>query len=179
MDIQGQGWGLDGAVLFGGATALIIAKSLFDEPGEATDRLAVWSLAAVFFARIGCLNRGCCFGLPTDSVIGLENPPGSPAANYGLFDGNALSLATSVKTWPTQAFEGIGAILIFLVGAAFLGRGRPGALTFALPLFLGMMRLLNAEYRAPDVTATIDPRWVTLSVVVISALALTKRASSD
>lgn len=179
MDVSGQGWGLDGAIILGGLAALMVCKPLFDEPGEATDRLALWALPAVLFARLGCFNRGCCFGLPTDSPLGIANPAGSPAANYQLLEGNPLTLASSIKTWPTQAFEGLGALLIFLIGAIALNRLRPGALTFAIPLFLGLSRLINSEFRAPDLLANADPRLITLAVIVLAGCGLTVHAGKD
>ena len=57
------------------------------------------------FGRVGCFFAGCCFGIPTDSFIGVEFP-----------HGHAHTLYPGESVFPTQLFEaGFLFILFFLL----------------------------------------------------------------
>ncbi len=70
-----------------------------------TDTLAPSILIMQIFARIGCLARGCCFGIPYKGIFSIQFPKGE--VSYAVF--------------PTQLFEIVFA-LILLVGIAILYR---------------------------------------------------------
>lgn len=55
------------------------------------------------FGRIGCFFAGCCFGVPTDSILGVAFP-----------HGHAHDLYPDETVWPTQLFESF-----FLFGLFF------------------------------------------------------------
>jgi phosphatidylglycerol:prolipoprotein diacylglycerol transferase len=56
-------------------------------------------------ARIGCFLNGCCPGKPTDGFLGVKFPPDSFAGYF--FPG--------VKLLPTQLFESMAGLMIFLL----------------------------------------------------------------
>ena len=70
------------------------------------DILAIGLLLALAFGRIGCFLRGCCFGKPTDSFMGVRFPPQSAAFKQHIKMGlaNPGSLNT-VPIHPTQLYE--------------------------------------------------------------------------
>jgi len=51
------------------------------------------------FGRLGCFMAGCCYGLPTDSCLGVVFPAGSGAP-------------AGIPLWPTQLFSAGGDFLI-------------------------------------------------------------------
>ena len=65
--------------------------------------------------RIGCFLGGCCFGGVTDSIFGVVFPAGSHAAHVypGGPGGGSLPLL------PTQLFEAVFEIVLFLVMTVF------------------------------------------------------------
>lgn len=58
-----------------------------------------------FFGRVGCFFAGCCYGRTTNGCLGVAFPdqPEQGILHYGL------------KRYPTQLFEGILLLVIFLV----------------------------------------------------------------
>ena len=64
----------------GGVIGAAAASRLWKIPlSQFADILAPAFLASMGIGRIGCFLGGCCFGLHTDSPIGLTFPPSSPA----------------------------------------------------------------------------------------------------
>lgn len=62
------------------------------------------------FGRIGCFLGGCCFGAPTDSVLGISFPAGSEAARL-----YPSSSGGSVPVLPTQLIEAVFEFLLFVL----------------------------------------------------------------
>ena len=91
------------------------------------------------FGRIGCFLAGCCFGKPTDSILGVVFPAGSAAP-------------AGVPLWPVQLFSAAGDFL--LAGTLLLlekKRRGDGLLTGAYLLLYSVGRFLIEFLRA-------DPR---------------------
>jgi phosphatidylglycerol---prolipoprotein diacylglyceryl transferase len=115
-----------GAAQYGGFAIVIpcsvpLLAALRVPLGEFWDAATFTILAAMFFARIGCLLNGCCAGLPSTSWL-------------------SMNLPNRAKVWekriPTQILEaGMAALLFF--AAIFLLPFRP----FAGALFLVMTAL--------------------------------------
>ncbi len=90
--------------LIGGFLAGLLAIKLFKEPIiEWMDALAVSILVGVAIGRMGCLAGGCCYGLPTESFIGLTftHPFASAPLHQALY--------------PTQLMEALFCGLLALV----------------------------------------------------------------
>jgi len=65
------------------------------------------------FGRMGCLLAGCCFGLPTDSSLGLVFPPKSPASEAQWKAGELASMhLPSLPVHPTQLYESAASLAI-------------------------------------------------------------------
>jgi phosphatidylglycerol:prolipoprotein diacylglycerol transferase len=79
------------------------------------DRFPYWRAAdmagfvvpvGLAFGRMGCLLAGCCFGLRTDSVLGLVFPKSSPASESQFKAGQLASMhLPSLPVHPTQIYE--------------------------------------------------------------------------
>jgi phosphatidylglycerol---prolipoprotein diacylglyceryl transferase len=126
------------------------------------DRFPFWKAAdmagfavplGLGFGRMGCLLAGCCFGLRTESALGLSFPPGSPAseAQFKLHELSSARMA-SHPVHPTQIYE---SAMSFAIAAFCLlyvhGRKRYDGQVFVM--FLGLYalgRFLLELVRADD-----------------------------
>jgi phosphatidylglycerol:prolipoprotein diacylglycerol transferase len=89
------------------------------------DRFPFWRAAdmagfvvpvGLAFGRMGCLLAGCCFGLKTDSALGLVFPSNSPASESQFKAGELASLhMPSLPVLPTQIFESAASLAIAAV----------------------------------------------------------------
>lgn len=95
--------------LFGGVIAFFISYKLVFKNFHRIDSHLNCIVPAVLIAhcmgRIGCFFGGCCFGRPTNSIIGVKFPVGSLAYNvYG-----------NVKVLPTELIEALFLFVLFLI----------------------------------------------------------------
>ena len=79
--------GLTGLTLYGGFIAAVLASILYLR----INRLSVWKACDAFapsialgigISRVGCFMNGCCFGLPTESALGVVFPAFSAAGSF-------------------------------------------------------------------------------------------------
>lgn len=108
-----------GLVFLGGfflalAVTLIYAVSKKIPLLKLFDALAPGVSLGYAIARIGCFLNGCCFGVPTNSWLGVRFPPGSLAASY--CPGEAV--------YPTQLYSMTLMFLVFLFLAWLYPRKR-------------------------------------------------------
>lgn len=86
--------------------------------------------------RIGCFLNGCCFGKPTEWLVGVVYPDGSaPFLRYG-----------TMPLHPVQLYEAGLNILIFGVMLVLVKRGRGVALSGYIA-FYGLMRFADEFFR--------------------------------
>ena len=105
--------GLIGSV---GAAVFLLRRDKFPF-WKAADMAGFAVPLGLAFGRMGCLLAGCCFGVETNSPVGLSFPPHSPAS---LQQFKAGLLATDM-TWsrhvhPTQIYESAASLLIAAAG---------------------------------------------------------------
>jgi phosphatidylglycerol:prolipoprotein diacylglycerol transferase len=79
--------GIGGLSMFGGLILAIICSVIFLRLKKLNvqniaDILAPSVMLGLGVARIGCFLNGCCFGLPTQSFLGVIFPPNSPAGYF-------------------------------------------------------------------------------------------------
>lgn len=79
--------GLTGLTMYGGFIAAILVSILYLR----VNRLSVWKACDAFapsialgigISRVGCYMNGCCFGLPTESALGVVFPAFSAAGSF-------------------------------------------------------------------------------------------------
>lgn len=108
-----------GLVYYGGIILGVLCAILFLK----IRRLNIWkvvdsctpSLAiGQAIGRIGCFLNGCCFGKPVS--WGIKFPPGS-MVSYEQFSQGLIKSANeySLSVHPTQLYEGVNALIIFLI----------------------------------------------------------------
>ena len=114
-----------GVVAYGGFIACVAVSGIYFRFKKAN----LWRLAdstAPFLAlglglvRVGCFFSGCCFGKPTESLVGIRFPAGSVAfkqhAHIGFVGPDA---SHTVPIHPTQLYE---SVFTFLLTAFLLWR---------------------------------------------------------
>ena len=92
--------GLIFASIAGVAYAKITRLAIFDT----ADLIAPFIALGHAIGRVGCFLRGCCFGKPADSFLGVTFPH------------------TFVKIYPTQLFSCVGLLIIFFILFFFQSR---------------------------------------------------------
>lgn len=111
---ENNGFVIKGITFYGGLIGAIICMYilLHISKGKTEYSIKQWyenlTLPLItfhFFGRLGCFFAGCCYGKTTDSVFGMYFPNNieNGIYHYGL------------KCYPTQLFEAISLILIFLL----------------------------------------------------------------
>jgi phosphatidylglycerol:prolipoprotein diacylglycerol transferase len=79
--------GLTGLTMYGGFIAAVLVSILYLR----MNRLSVWKACDAFapsialgigISRVGCFMNGCCFGLPTESALGVVFPAFSAAGSF-------------------------------------------------------------------------------------------------
>ncbi len=102
--------GIAGMVLLGGVVAATIASIWYLK----RKKQPVWQFADVIapalalgigIGRIGCFANGCCYGMPTDSWLGVVFPKGSVAGSY----------FPNTPVLPTQLFSFAWGVILFTI----------------------------------------------------------------
>ena len=98
--------------------------------------LTVPLILAHAFGRIGCFLGGCCYGLPTDSFVGVTYPIGSlPHQDFG-----------NCALHPTQLYESGALFVLVLV----LGNSRLENRAISYLLFYSLIRFAIEFYRGDN-----------------------------
>jgi phosphatidylglycerol:prolipoprotein diacylglycerol transferase len=79
--------GIGGLSMFGGLVLAIVCSIIYLRlkklnVQKIADIVAPSVMLGLGVARIGCFLNGCCFGLPTQSFLGVIFPPDSPAGYF-------------------------------------------------------------------------------------------------
>ena len=127
--------GAEGFVVYGGIVCGLLAAYLYCR--KRSFPFLYWAdcfmpgvALAQGFGRIGCFLAGCCFGKPTDSILGVVFPAGSAAP-------------AGVPLWPVQLFSAGGDFLLAAL-LLLLDRKKPraGLLTGVYLLLYSIGRFL-------------------------------------
>ncbi len=94
--------------LIGGVSAfLILLKYYYKDDNKDVKKIMNTGITGVVlahaFGRIGCYLAGCCFGIPTDSFLGVVFP-----------DGHAHDAFPDIAIYPTQLFESFFLFILFI-----------------------------------------------------------------
>jgi phosphatidylglycerol:prolipoprotein diacylglycerol transferase len=119
------------------------------------------------FGRIGCFFYGCCYGLPTQSFLGIKFPLDSPAGSWG------------VKVIPTQIISAVFLFILFIFLFKIRSKAKgPGKLTGYYLLIYGVFRFIIEFFRG-------DPRgfffifstsqWLSLLLIFLAFTILNKK----
>jgi len=180
-------WGLiaaGGLVFYGGA--LFVLGAMYAgcrlaklPPWPLLDAVCLYVPLGHAFGRLGCFFGGCCFGAPTDCLVGVRFPAGSPAflqhRALGLLPNGAVA---SLPVHPSQLYETVGNLLLFAV-LARLAKGRrplpPGRLTACYLIGYAALRFSLEFWRGDAIRGVYWglslSQYAALAVVLAAAFA--------
>lgn len=100
------------------------------------DTITPGTVLGYAIARLGCFFNGCCFGHPTDSILGVKFPPGSLA--YFQYPG--------ILTHPTQLYSVVVMAITFLFLLWFWPRRKFAGQVFFIGLTIYSVYRFVIEY---------------------------------
>jgi phosphatidylglycerol:prolipoprotein diacylglycerol transferase len=147
-----------GALLGGTATALWLCRRYAVSFWGAADQGIPALPLALSIGRLGCFARGCCYGAPTASWLGLYLP--DRAGNW-------------LPRYPTQLLSAAANLLIFLVLLAVerYGRPREGEVT-RLFFALFLLKRFGIEFLRGDALPAVLGPFNTTHLTCLTGLAL-------
>jgi phosphatidylglycerol---prolipoprotein diacylglyceryl transferase len=119
----GRGFVFYGSFLLAIPTMWWFFKANKLHPYRMLDVMAVTTCLVHMFGRIGCFLAGCCYGLPTDSALGVT-----------FTDEACFAEPLNTPLFPTQLFEAFYIFLVMIVLLTFKNKR-----TFYGQLFLGYL----------------------------------------
>ncbi len=133
-----RGLALHGGLTGAGLGLLLAAKLSGRSPWQLADAFAPPAALALFFFRLGCYGRGCCYGIP--------------CGEGSIFSGLSVKLISNmeVSVHPTQLYSAAATLVLFVLLLA-LNRKKlfQGELSIAFLLFYPVQRFLVEFLRAP------------------------------
>ncbi|MDC0559145.1 prolipoprotein diacylglyceryl transferase [Candidatus Izimaplasma bacterium] len=95
-----------GGLIGGVASFLLLLKYFYKDENKDVRKIMSTVITGVVlahaFGRIGCFFAGCCYGIPTDSFLGVVFPGGHAHLTYG-----------DASIFPTQLFEAFFLFVLF------------------------------------------------------------------
>lgn len=137
LDLIQNGFVFYGGLIGGVCGALAYIKKFKFGVLEMFDSLAIGLPLAHAIGRLGCFCTGCCYGKPTDSIIGIifTHP-------------HNISTPVGIKLYPTQLLEA-GCLLVIFAVLCILSskRVRAGILTLVYCLMYAVARFVIEFFR--------------------------------
>ena len=168
MRLISGGFVFYGGLIFGVLTAVLMAKLLQCKISVYENVLIKAVPLAHAFGRVGCFFAGCCYGKPTDSILGIafDNPLGYAPADVPLF--------------PVQLMEaGMNLILVFVM---WIIDAKCPKNRILLPLYLMVYAVERfvLEYFRFDAERGIylgvsTSQWISLGIFVLGVALLAYR----
>lgn len=146
-----------GMVFYGGLIGAFIASTIYLHKYKLpywryVDAMVPSVAAGHFFGRIGCFSAGCCWGkaAPADSIFATYFPEGALAYSQTAIDTHITHLGelTTQAVYPTQLFESLGVLSIFLILLIIRSRKRfHGQVLISYFILYPLFRTLNETFR--------------------------------
>ena len=154
-----------GGFFFAAITAFLFIKKRNLSIGDVSSMLVLYLPLGHAFGRIGCFMNGCCYGRPTTAFFGVQFPASSMAEQvFGL--GHIVH--------PTQIYSALANVIIFLLLAYFIEKGRTFKWQIVLlyMFFYGVSRLIIEFFRAdnPNVVWGLNlPQLISIVMILIGS----------
>lgn len=138
---------LYGGIICSFLVLLLIIKKLNLNSYDILDKLSPCFLISFFIMKIGCLLNGCCYGKLTDSWFSIPLPLREKARFSQNTFVSSLFGNISMRVYPAQLMEGIGALLI--VGILFFFRRKlvKGETFLFSAMLFSLLRFVVLFYR--------------------------------
>lgn len=138
-----------GGIILGVLCAILFLKVRKLDVWKITDICAPFLAIGQAIGRIGCFLNGCCFGKPVS--WGIKFPPGSMASYEQFSQGLIKSVNEySLSVHPTQLYEGVNALIIFLILIVVRRKKRFNGELFWLYLLLYAITRSGIEFLRGD-----------------------------
>jgi phosphatidylglycerol:prolipoprotein diacylglycerol transferase len=162
-----------GAFLGGAAAAVLAAIWQRVPPGAFLDACAPSVALSMALGRVGCFLSGCCYGGVTDLPWAVRFPQGSDAHVAHLHRGMVLPDSLSLPVHPTQLYEALYALALFVLLVTLRPkRSREGA-TFALLFLVYPIGRFFLEFLRDDVRGSVlafsTPQLFSLVAIALAA----------
>ncbi len=164
---------LMGGLIFGVAAVSVFGICTKRSPLRLMDRLVLPAGVGIALLKLGCFLNGCCFGKPTEGILGVTFP--ANAVTYDYLDTLPL-LGGQIRTvYPTELFEMAGALAGVAVVWYICRRRRPpdGTRAILFAAWFTLVRLAVHPLRAfpygEFVTDTVYPLLYALMLLVETA----------
>jgi phosphatidylglycerol:prolipoprotein diacylglycerol transferase len=147
-----------GLTLYGGLLLAFLASWLFLRARKipflrVADVFAPSLGLGIMVTRLGCFLRGCCFGLPTQSSVGVHFPAGSEASRTAYeyllehaHGGGVVDLPLSPAVYPAQLFASLAGLLILVILLLLDRKRRPEGMIFAAFLALYGIKRFTVDF---------------------------------
>ena len=131
-----------GLVFYGGFLLVIAALIIFCR----RHKLDVWRVLDIValalplghaFGRLGCFLNGCCYGKPTECLLGVKFPDGTPPATH--YPGLHLH--------PVQLYEIVANLILFGLLLLMLKKVKRGQLVSLYFIGYGIIRFVDEFFR--------------------------------
>ncbi len=156
--------------LLSGLLVLVICLKLASLPVLLTlNIMATPFCIAHFFGRLGCFMAGCCFGSPTNSIVGVTFPIDSLPHNH---------YHELIKIHPTQLYESAFVLCLFVFLTKFKTNNQFYIYILTYSIFRFLVEFIRADDRGIVFNQnTFSPSQIIslLTVVLITALILTNK----
>jgi len=141
-----------GGLIFGICSFFLINK-IFKTNNTIAFNLVIPSLILAHgFGRIGCFFAGCCYGKPTNSILGVCFPEGSLPARH---------FSELINLHPVQLYESFFLFLLFFIIIKFVSFEFRIIIYFiAYSIFRFFIELLRADYRGIFLTDFFSPSQI-------------------
>jgi phosphatidylglycerol:prolipoprotein diacylglycerol transferase len=140
-----------GGLIIGSIIFFIINNRLKTNNVLAFNLLAPSIILFHGFGRLGCFLAGCCYGKPTDIIIGVSYPEGSlPYQHFSC-----------TKLHPTQLYEAAFLFILFLIIIKFVSFKKRTAIYFlSYSIFRFLIEFIRADYRGTLLTDFLSPSQI-------------------
>ena len=156
--------------LLSGLLVLVVCLKLASLPILPTlNIMATPFCIAHFFGRLGCFMAGCCFGSPTNSIVGVTFPIDSLPHNH---------YHELIKIHPTQLYESAFVLCLFVFLTKFKTNNQFYIYILTYSIFRFLVEFIRADDRGIVFNQnTFSPSQIIslLTVVLITALILTNK----
>lgn len=162
----------NGFVFYGGLIGgflgyLIYCKAFKQDLFEMTDIAAVSLPIGHAIGRIGCFCSGCCYGMPTDSFLGvIYSHPADPNCPVGI------------KLVPTQLIESFYNLIIFVILLIITLKfeTKKSTRTILYVYMYATCRFINEFFRYDKIRGSLwifsTSQWISIFLVIVATIYL-------
>jgi phosphatidylglycerol:prolipoprotein diacylglycerol transferase len=153
LNVFGPGNSIYGALAFGTLAGVAFLRWRRVPVRTLLDAAAPALMLGEAMTRVGCFLAGCCFGHPTESLLGVTFPRGSYAFTAQAAAGLLSRADAASPVHPTQLYSAAicAALCVVLLRLLLRGGLLPGALFCLALIAYGLQRLVVGIWRADAV----------------------------